>query len=98
MTASIYVIATMDTKGEEARWVAERVRQAGQPALTVDVSASEQVVTLVDVQRSSVLAAGNLDAAQLSADRGEAVASVRGADVGGEKVRVVRAGLVEVRT
>ena len=76
MTASIYVIATMDTKGEEARWVAERVRQAGQPALTVDVSASEQVVTLVDVPRSKVLAAGNLEAAELAADRGEAVGQV----------------------
>lgn len=76
MTASIYVIATMDTKGDEARWMAEQVRSAGQAALTVDVSASEQVVTLVDVQRSSVLAAGNLDAAQLSADRGEAVGQI----------------------
>ena len=76
MTASIYVIATMDTKGEEARWVAERVRQAGQPALTVDVSASEQVVTLVDVPRSKVLAAGNLEAAELGSDRGEAVGQV----------------------
>ena len=76
MTARIYVIATMDTKGDEARWVADQVRRAGQSALTVDVSASEQVVTLVDVQRSSVLAAGNLDAVQLSADRGEAVGQV----------------------
>ena len=76
MTASIYVIATMDTKGEEARWVAERVRQAGLPALTVDVSASEQVVKLVDVPRSKVLAAGNLEAAELAADRGEAVGQV----------------------
>ena len=76
MTASIYVIATMDTKGEEARWVAERVRQAGQPALTVDVSASQQVVTSVDVPRSKVLAAGNLDAAELGSDRSEAVGQV----------------------
>jgi uncharacterized protein (UPF0261 family) len=73
MTACIYVIATMDTKGEEARWVAERVRCAGQAALTVDVSASEQVDGLADVKRSCVLTAGNLGAEQLSADRGEAV-------------------------
>jgi len=66
----------MDTKGEEARWVAERIRQAGQAALTVDVSASNQVVAPADVNRSSVLAAGNLDPAQLSADRGEAVGQV----------------------
>ncbi len=76
MAASIYVIATMDTKGEEARWVAERIRSAGQAALTVDVSASNQVVAQADVNRSSVLMAGNLDAAQLSADRGEAVGQV----------------------
>ena len=73
MTASIYVIATMDTKGDEARWVTERIRQAGQAALTVDVSASEQFVTWVDVPRSKVLAAGNLNAAELASDRGEAV-------------------------
>jgi uncharacterized protein (UPF0261 family) len=76
MAASIYVIATMDTKGEEARWVAERIRSAGQAVLTVDVSASNQVVAQADVNRNSVLTAGNLDAAQLSTDRGAAVGQV----------------------
>ncbi len=66
----------MDTKGEEAHWVAERIRAAGQAALTVDVSASNQIAESADVPRSSVLRAGNLDATQLSTDRGEAVAQV----------------------
>ena len=73
MTSSIYVIATMDTKGEEAAWVAKRIRQAGQTAVTVDVSASRQCAATADVDRSRVLTAGNIDAARLSADRGEAV-------------------------
>lgn len=76
MATKIYVIATMDTKGEEARWVADRVRSAGQSVVTVDVSASNQEISLVDVKRSSVLAAGNMNAAQLSADRGEAVSQL----------------------
>lgn len=63
----------MDTKGEEACWVAARIRAAGQAALTVDVSAGNQVAASADIDRSNVLAAGNLVAAQLSVDRGEAV-------------------------
>ena len=73
MTASIYVIATMDTKGEETHWVAERIRAAGQTARTIDVSASTQPSLAADVCREAVLTAGNLNALQLSADRGEAV-------------------------
>ncbi len=76
MTARIYVIATMDTKGEEARWVAERIQKAGQAAATIDVSASNQDVGPSDVQRNEVLQAGGLDARILSTDRGEAIAQV----------------------
>ena len=63
----------MDTKGEEACWVADRIRRAGQAAQTVDVSASQHAFAEANINRSSVLTAGNLDEAQLSADRGEAV-------------------------
>lgn len=73
MTASIYVVATMDTKGEEACWVAERIRQAGGSATTVDVSASPNASTKADVNRDAVLAAGNMVSSLLSADRGDAV-------------------------
>ncbi len=73
MTVSIYVIATMDTKGEEARWVGDHIRSAGQAVLTVDVSASCQIIESADISRSCVLKAGNIAASQLSADRGEAV-------------------------
>jgi uncharacterized protein (UPF0261 family) len=73
MTPSIYVIATMDTKGEEARWVAERIQAAGQSALTIDVSASNQSSATADVNRNAILEAGNLDVTLLRADRGEAV-------------------------
>ena len=73
MASNIYVIATMDTKGEEAHWVAERIREAGQTALTVDVSASNQPSESANVSREAVLTAGNLNASHLSADRGEAV-------------------------
>ena len=37
MTRSVYAIATMDTKGQELAFVAERLRAAGVPVVTVDV-------------------------------------------------------------
>ncbi len=76
MTASIYVIATMDTKGEEAVWLAEKVRQAGQHPLTVDVSAQGAPQATPDISRQQVLSAGGLTADQLSRERGAAVAQL----------------------
>ncbi len=76
MAPSIYVIATMDTKGEEAVWVAEQIRKVGQVAVIVDVSAQGAQNILADVTRDQVLSAGGLSASQLSVDRGEAVAQL----------------------
>ena len=76
MTASIYVVATMDTKGEEAAWVADRIRATGTQALSVDVSALGASLLAADVDRNQVLAAGGLVASQLSEDRGAAVAEM----------------------
>ncbi len=78
MAAKVFVVATMDTKAEEANFVAERIRRAGLDAVTVDVSASEdathsKLALRADVSRAEVLAAGQLSAGQLSADRGTAV-------------------------
>lgn len=77
MAETVLVVATMDTKGEEASWVAARIRDQGLAALTVDVSASQQIPLIAaDISRSQVLACGGSNEASLSLDRGEAVAEV----------------------
>jgi uncharacterized protein (UPF0261 family) len=37
MTWSVYAVATMDTKGQELAFLAERFRAAGVPVVMVDV-------------------------------------------------------------
>ncbi|MFM7101877.1 MAG: Tm-1-like ATP-binding domain-containing protein [Verrucomicrobiota bacterium] len=80
--ATIAVLGTFDTKGEEHRYVAEQIRRRGHATLLVDVGTLEAPRVTPDVPRSEVAAAAGVDLAGIVArrDRGEAVAAMaRGA-------------------
>ncbi len=80
--ATIAVLGTFDTKGEEHGYVAERIRQRGHKALLIDVGTLEPPGLKADVPREAVAAAAQGDLAAIAArrDRGEAVAMMtRGA-------------------
>ena len=51
MSQSVYAVATMDTKGHELAYVAERLRAAGVAVVTVDVGTMEPPVVAADVDR-----------------------------------------------
>ena len=72
----VYAIATMDTKGHELAFVAQRLRAAGVPVVTVDVGTKDPPVVPADVDRATVAGfhpAEEGRAAALSrTDRGEA--------------------------
>ena len=73
--ATIAILGTMDTKGEEHGFVAGQIRQRGHQTLIIDVGTLEPPKLKPDVTRQEVLAAANIDFAALVArrDRGEAV-------------------------
>ena len=54
MGQSVYAVATMDTKGHELAYVAERLRAAGVAVVTVDVGTLEPPVITPDVDRAAV--------------------------------------------
>ena len=54
MDKSVYAVATMDTKGHELAFVAERLRAAGVAVVTVDVGTKEPPVVHADIDRSTV--------------------------------------------
>ncbi|MBT4138202.1 MAG: Tm-1-like ATP-binding domain-containing protein [Candidatus Latescibacteria bacterium] len=76
--ASVYAIATMDTKGEEILYVAECARNAGAEVTVVDVGTQADVQRVPDVSRETVAAchAGGTDAVLGHTDRGEAVTAM----------------------
>jgi len=76
--ASVYAIATMDTKGHEILYVAECVRQAGADVVVVDVGTQATVQGVPDVSRETVAAChgGGVDAVLGHTDRGEAVTAM----------------------
>ena len=78
MASSIYVIATMDTKVDEALWVANCICRAGQSAVLVDVSVSGAHASEADFRCDQVLSAGGLYFLRLSKDRGEAIQQMSG--------------------
>ncbi len=71
MTPAVYAIATMDTKGEEARFLADRIREAGAEVRVVDVGTKGEPDAAADV---SIVAIRDPDA-----DRGEAIAAASAA-------------------
>ncbi len=80
MSRSVYAVATMDTKGHELAYVAERLRAAGVPVVTVDVGTMEPPVATPDVSREEVVSChptAEGRAATLSrSDRGVAITAM----------------------
>jgi uncharacterized protein (UPF0261 family) len=78
MSPAIYAIATLDTKGDELRYVAAQIRAAGGTCTTVDVSTTHGATRAVDVQRETVAASHPLGAEHVlkQPDRGQAVAAM----------------------
>jgi uncharacterized protein (UPF0261 family) len=81
--ATVVILGTLDTKGKEIEYLAERVREHGVDTLVVDAGVFEPEAQ-ADVSRTEVAAAAGADVAELAAagDRGAAVRAMgRGAAV-----------------
>jgi uncharacterized protein (UPF0261 family) len=80
MAQSVYAIATMDTKGRELAFVAERLRAAGVAVVTVDVGTNGPPVVAADVDRSTVAEFRPSDClravALAESDRGQAITAM----------------------
>lgn len=73
--ATIAILGTMDTKGEEHAYVAELIRQKGHKTLVVDVGVLDPPKLTPDVHREEVVAAAGADLQALISrkDRGETI-------------------------
>jgi len=73
--ATIAILGTMDTKGEEHAFLAEQIRQRGHQVLVIDTGTLETPKLKPDITRLEVAAAAGIDFDALIArrDRGEAV-------------------------
>jgi uncharacterized protein (UPF0261 family) len=80
MSPSVYAVATMDTKGHELAYVAERLREVGIAVVTVDVGTKEPPVVVPDVTRETVADCHPVPASRAVAlagtDRGEAITAM----------------------
>src|SRR5687768_11676940 len=76
--ATIAILGTMDTKGEEHAFVAEQIRKKGHKTLIVDVGALEAPRLKPDINREEVAQAAGINLKELVArrDRGETVAAM----------------------
>jgi uncharacterized protein (UPF0261 family) len=76
--ATIAVLGTLDSKGEEHSFVAELIRARGHEALLIDVGSGAPPTVTPDITREQVAAAAGLDLAALVArkDRGECVVAM----------------------
>ena len=74
---SVYLLATVDTKGHEAAFVRERLRQLGVEVVLVDVGCLGEPQVAADVSRADVFSAAGTSHAALveKNDRGAAVAA-----------------------
>jgi len=79
--ATIAVLGTLDTKGTEHSFVADRIREHGHQALLIDVGTGGPPQVIPDIARDVVAAAGSLDLPGLMvrSDRGECVTAMAGA-------------------
>ena len=79
--ATIAVLGTLDTKGREHAFVAERIRGRGHRTLLIDVGTGAEPAVPPDVSRFEVAAAGGVDLAAVMArgDRGECVSAMAAA-------------------
>lgn len=94
--ATIAVLGTFDTKGEEHGYVADLIRQRGHAVLLIDVGTLEAPKLTSDIPRTEITAAAGADLAAIVAkrDRGEAVAAMtKGAPV--VLVRLQREGRID---
>ena len=89
--ATIAILGTMDTKGDEHGYVAELIRARGHHTLVVDVGTDQPPRLQPQISREEVARIGGLDLAGLMArkDRGECVAAM------GQAAAVVLAQLQE---
>jgi uncharacterized protein (UPF0261 family) len=73
--STVLLLGTLDTKGEECRYVRERLRDCGCDVLTMDVGVLGTPAFAVDVPRERVAAAAGASLEQLAADgdRGAAI-------------------------
>src|SRR4051794_18404397 len=73
--ATIAVLGTMDSKGEEHGFVAEQIRQRGHEVVIIDTGTLEPPKLRPDITREEVAAASGIDLKTVVAkrDRGEAV-------------------------
>ncbi len=76
--ATIAVLGTMDSKGEEHGFVAQLIRQRGHQTLIIDVGTLAPPTLPPDITREQVAIAGGIDLKSLVArrDRGESVAAM----------------------
>lgn len=76
--ATIAVLGTLDTKGIEHAFLADRIRERGHQVLLVDVGTLGEPQVRPDLSRAEVAAAAGIDLAPLVArrDRGEAVTAM----------------------
>ena len=76
--ATIALLGTMDTKGDEHSFVAEQIRARGHNTLVIDVGTDQPPRLAPDITREEVARIGGLDLAALVKrhDRGECVAAM----------------------
>lgn len=79
--ATIAVLGTLDTKGHEHAFIAERIREHGHQPLLIDVGTADTPQVTPDISREEVASAGDLELSPLvaRADRGECVSAMAGA-------------------
>jgi uncharacterized protein (UPF0261 family) len=76
--ATVVLLGTLDTKGEEYAFLRQRLERAGVAVLMVDVGTLGPPRTAADISREQVAAEGGIDLGALAAagDRGTAVAAM----------------------
>lgn len=76
--ATIAILGTMDTKGDEHAFVAKQIEQRGHRTLVIDVGTLGEPKFKPDISRAEVMAESGLDLQAVVAknDRGEAVAAM----------------------
>jgi uncharacterized protein (UPF0261 family) len=76
--ATIAILGTMDSKGEEHGFVAQQIKARGHRTLVIDVGTLEPPKLPPDIAREEVARAAGVDVAALAArkDRGESVAAM----------------------
>ncbi len=76
--ATIAVLGTLDSKGLEHEFVAQKIRERGHSAMLIDVGSGEPPSVVPDVTREQVAEAGGVDLAALleRRDRGECVVAM----------------------